>query len=208
MRYADIIFLNIHYAIAHFPTHASTPRSFLLSLAASPAVSSHALLVAYWGNKQGAAVLSLPTKEYFQSSSWVPPPVNQPKHMSIIDGDTSVGFESVKSGSGFWANGGDRSTSSEFSLNRMSGATATDEQVEDDDDDSDGTETGREEPEEDVIDEVGAQDAFVAGMIYALSRRMVPGHPYTPSNSTTAAAANANGSDRDKGRWRLEECLK
>jgi sugar/nucleoside kinase (ribokinase family) len=129
--------------------------------------------------------------------------------MSYIDGDSNAGIESVKSVSGFWADGGDRSTSSEFSLNRMSGATTrTDDQADDDDNDSDGTETGRDEPEEDVIDEVGAQDAFVAGMIYALSRKMVPGHPYTPHSPSTAATARADASDRDKGRWRLEECLK
>lgn len=87
---------------------------------------------------------------------------------------------SVKTGSAFWADGGDRTTDdSEFSLmNRLSATTAPEE---DDDNDSDGTETGRDElDDEGVIDDVGAQEAFVSGMIWALSRKMVPGDPYTP----------------------------
>ena len=207
MPYADVVFLNIHYAKSHSPSHTSTPRSFLLSLAASSSVASHALLVAYWGNKQGAAVLSLPTKEYFQSSGWVPPPplTQRGKHMSYMSDATEVvspSVQSVKSGSEFWADGGDRTTDSEFSLNQTSGSATTPED-EEDDNDSEGTETGR-EPDDEVIDEVGAQDAFVAGMIYALSRNLVPGPPYSPFVPPNPAAA----SDKDKGRWRLEECLK
>lgn len=71
-----------------------------------------------------------------------------------------------------------------------------------------------------VVDEVGASDAFIAGMMYALSRRMLPGEPYTPSAvrkdrdgsiSGIAGAGKSNGqnaTDNDRGRWRLEECLK
>ena len=50
-----------------------------------------------------------------------------------------------------------------------------------------------------VVDEVGAQDAFVAGMMWALTRRLLPGEPYTPS----AANRDASVVDGDqKGRWR------
>ena len=55
-----------------------------------------------------------------------------------------------------------------------------------------------------VVDEVGAQDAFVAGMMWALARRLLPGEPYTPS----AARPGASGEGDQRGRWRLEECLR
>lgn len=64
-----------------------------------------------------------------------------------------------------------------------------------------------------IVDEIGAQDAFVAGMMYALSRRLVPGDPYTPSavtkegNTVTIRGAEPDR-ERDRGRWRLEECLR
>ena len=58
-----------------------------------------------------------------------------------------------------------------------------------------------------VVDEVGAQDAFVAGMMWALSRRLLPGDPYTPS--AVGSDATIAGVDLDqRGRWRLEECLR
>ena len=63
-------------------------------------------------------------------------------------------------------------------------------------------------PSNEVVDEVGAQDAFVAGMMWALSRRLLPGEPYTPSAvGSDAAVAGAEG-DTQRGRWRLEECLR
>ena len=62
-----------------------------------------------------------------------------------------------------------------------------------------------------TVDEVGAQDAFVAGMIYALSRRLVPGEPYTPSAVAREGAGGITvhgAEDNDRGKWRLEECLR
>jgi hypothetical protein len=53
---------------------------------------------------------------------------------------------------------------------------------------------------------VGAQDAFVAGMIYALSRRIAPGSPYTPSSG--GEYVSTASSDAERGRWRLDECLR
>lgn len=66
-----------------------------------------------------------------------------------------------------------------------------------DDNDSQGTETpGGEDEDEDVLDEVGAQDAFVAGMIYALSRKIMPGSPYTPTlASMNEIASTVNVAD-------------
>lgn len=61
-------------------------------------------------------------------------------------------------------------------------------------------------PANEVVDEVGAQDAFVAGMMWALSRRLLPGEPYTPS--AVPADGAAADPDRERGRWRLEECLR
>ncbi len=77
--------------------------------------------------------------------------------------------------------------------------------TEDDDADSQGTEMpGREHEHDGVVDEVGAQDAFIAGMIYALSRKMCPGLPYTPAWSGEDDAS----AEDSRGRWRLDECLR
>jgi len=208
MPHADVIFVNVHYAKAHSPAHAATPRSYLLSLAASSSVAPHALLIAYWGNKQGAAVLSLPTKEYFQSSGWVRPPAHR---ATSKNSDTRP--KSVTSDSVFWADGGvdHSSSSSNFSLtgnNRSSGTDPVSPSYDHDheeDNDSEGTETGDNiaQEDEDVIDEIGAQEAFVAGMIFALTRKILPGEPYTPRSS-----ASGYPTKEEKGKWRLEECLK
>ena len=182
MPHADVIFVNVHYAKAHSPAHAATPRSYLLSLAASSSVAPHALLIAYWGNKQGAAVLSLPTKEYFQSSGWVRPPAHR---TTSRDPDTRP--KSVTSDSVFWADGGvDHSTSSSgFSLAGNSRNSGTDplsssyDHDNEEDNDSEGTETGGNvtQEDEDVIDEIGAQEAFIAGMITTMDQRSLNGLP-------------------------------
>ena len=52
-------------------------------------------------------------------------------------------------------------------------------------------------------DEVGAQDAFIAGMIYALSRRLLPGAPYIPGMAGVTEPQRTEG-----GRWKLDECLR
>jgi sugar/nucleoside kinase (ribokinase family) len=52
---------------------------------------------------------------------------------------------------------------------------------------------------------VGAQDAFIAGMIYALSRRLLPGAPYAPGLSSSGAAEAQRS---EGGRWKLDECLR
>lgn len=83
----------------------------------------------------------------------------------------------------------------------------------DDDNDSEGTETPsgaggsgpRRNPDGSMIDDVGAQDAFIAGMIYALSRRICPGLPFTPAWN----GEEVNGSmDDGRAKWRLDECLR
>ncbi|KAG6899956.1 hypothetical protein C0993_004857 [Termitomyces sp. T159_Od127] len=220
-----------HYAETNSPNYASTPRAFLLSL--TNIAPPHALLVAYWG-KDGAAVLSLPTKEYFQSSGWV-------EELSASSGsevgNSHKGLQSstelsVRSGSDFYADaqGHTPSSSAFYSAGFMSdwgnesgvsdstsssmkkcaqslrsrGHRSTDD---DGDNDSQDTEIPGDDNDDDgAIDEIGAQDAFVAGMIYALSRRIAPGLPYTPS--WTGEDPNATIPDFDKGRWRLDECLR
>ncbi|KAJ7650229.1 hypothetical protein FB45DRAFT_779220 [Roridomyces roridus] len=225
--HADVLFLNKHYAEATSPNFASSPRAFLLSL--TSIAPPHALLVAHWGS-EGAAVLSLPTKEYFQSSGWVEERAMAPargrtsegKHRTD-DGDPEPGTEvlSVRSGSEFWAGrqsgvSSSAFTASQYMLSSDGGNTNTrrsspshhgrNGSTEDEDDnDSQGTEVPEEEPDAGIVDEVGAQDAFVAGMIYALSRRIAPGAPYTPSSGGDDAAASEA---RDAGRWRLDECLR
>jgi FtsZ-interacting cell division protein ZipA len=52
-------------------------------------------------------------------------------------------------------------------------------------------------------EDVGAQDAFIAGMIYALSRRLLPGAPYAPGLSGATEAQRS-----EQGRWKLDECLR
>ncbi|KAG5643010.1 hypothetical protein DXG03_001748 [Asterophora parasitica] len=232
--HADVLFLNKHYAEANSPHYATTPRAFLLSL--TSIAPAHALLVAHWG-KDGAAVLSMPTKEYFQSSGWVEEgPIVAEKTTS---GDSHRGLRSpteelsVRSGSDFWAGaGGHTPSSSAFfsaggylsdvgnesgqshststssdnhranSRGRERGHSLTED---DDDNDSQCTEVPGGD-EDDIIDEVGAQDAFVAGMIYALSRRIIPGLPYTPS--WTSEDSNVSSPESERGRWRLDESLR
>ncbi|KAH9927643.1 uncharacterized protein B0H18DRAFT_1084714 [Fomitopsis serialis] len=247
--YADVVFLNKHYALAHSPQYAASPRAFLLSL--TTLAAPHALLVAHWG-EDGAALLSVPTREYFQSSGWVAADSSSPsaaampvhsRHTTAADDhenlDTTdvVEMLSVRTGSDFWA-GQHTDSSSVFTAGMLSssvgtshapqspppGASVPQSQFMHQRDrregsaDSDETQTGnattgsapdarRNEPfGAEIVDEVGAQDAFVAGMMYALSRRLLPGEPYTPSG---ASRGRDVGSDvREVGRWRLEECLR
>jgi len=281
--HADVVFLNKHYAMAHSRDYATSPRAFLLSL--THIAPPHALLVAHWGT-EGAAVLSVPTKEYFQSSGWVEPPrpdslptSPDPRNVDLHDDrDSAHEIESVRSGSTFWAGAGHHTeSSSEFTtsaiqrLNSMTSSSSDpssnntprrnrrhksrhrrNRDEESSSSDSDGTQiagvngrgsnssTGvngnnqqnRPRPTPDVnssvVDEVGSSDAFIAGMMYALTRRMLPGEPYTPSavrkdrDGAVTGIAGANGSmrgvppgvgqatdlDMMRGKWRLEECLR
>lgn len=213
--HADVLFVNKHYA-QHYTSSPTcpSPRAFLLSLTSTAA--PHALLVAHWG-AEGAAVLSLPTKEYFQSSGWVenePPstaaqpavPDPSPRHQHAHHHQLSEEVQSLRSGSEFWADGRSRTPSSAAwgSLGTQSQYLSSSfySEEDDNDDDSQGTEVPAEEKEE-VIDEVGAQDAFVAGMIFALSRRVLPGAPYTPGSS-----GSDDGGRTVEGKWRLDECLR
>lgn len=228
----DVVFLNKYYAQTHSPDYAGSPRTFLLSLASM--VSPHALLVGHWG-KDGAAVLSMPTREYFQSSCWVE---ERPSPDSTVpmssDGRGVADVRSVRTGSDFWADGRSRNSNNSYSymqhpaemveghktdLSRMysdsSRHTQTDSRGEsmvvtegDDYEDrtSQDTERGR---GNDNADETGAHDAFISGMIYALSRRICPGAPYTPSaggkEDTTSGRVRT---DDVRARWRLDECLR
>ena len=63
----------------------------------------------------------------------------------------------------------------------------------------------RKKQKKDANDEAVAQDAFIAGMIYSLSQRILPGAPYTPAS---ALPPHGNSIDLDRGRWRLEDCLR
>ncbi|KAG2107232.1 uncharacterized protein F5147DRAFT_746029 [Suillus discolor] len=247
-----------------------SPRAILLALARH--APPHALLVLY-GGALGSALLSLPTREYLQSSSWSPLPMgrshahtNSNLH-SIIS--TADGVESVRSGSEFWA--GRRSPdSSGFTMGdnpsparnrdsgysedhddeprrRTSSAGESFHPLDDDDDEDDARSThttrgtslphsppnphlrtnghGHDHahtrppqhvqssipvqlpppppppPSEDLQDEEGAHSAFIAGMIWSLSRRTLPGAPYTP--------VQAEEKELDvTARWRLDECLR
>lgn len=133
----------------------------------------------------------------------------------------------MRSGSDFWASARPGNTSQDSAdsnayrthHHNQSGESfhPFDDGDEDDGDgDGDGQgEDGRHTPQprkpepvvqEDVLDEEGAHAAFVAGMIWALSRRLLPGPPYAPG---CHGDPNGDGSTSDLGvRWRLEECLR
>lgn len=223
-----MIFLNKHYAQAHSPHYATTPRAFLLSL--TQIAPPHALLVAHWG-AEGAAVLSLPTREYFQSSGWVE------QASASVNANANAGSneipeerpdaQSVRSGSSYWAAPGSRtfaSSSSAFTAGDLTSGESSNGhaspyprrrrgrgQEDDNDNDSEGTETpgGRDDDgDEEVLDEVGAQDAFIAGMIYALSRKIMPGAPYTPSAAAAKESRSTLTVIDERQRWRLDECLR
>lgn len=271
--HADVIFLTAQTfpSLSNPQPNAAnpgppSPRAILLALARH--APPHALLILY-GGALGSALLSLPTREYLQSSSWSPPPMgrshahtNSNLH-SIIS--TAEGVESVRSGSEFWA--GRRSPeSSGFTMGgisssvgnrdsgysedhddeprgRTSSAGESFHPLDDDDDEDDARSTHTTRgtslphslpnphirtnghghshaharppqhvqssipvqplppPSEDPQDEEGAHSAFVAGMIWSLSRRILPGAPYTP--------VQAEEKEVDvTARWRLDECLR
>ncbi|KAG8985146.1 hypothetical protein FRB90_004911 [Tulasnella sp. 427] len=191
--HADVIFFSKSYARSLAYT---SPRAFLLAQALRAA--PHSLLIVSWAD-QGSALLSVPTREYFQSSKFVVEPEER-----VME------YESVRSstveGSGL---GHSTSTSS---APRGGGATEDGRRVMFDDD--------ADEDDDDVIDESGADDAFVAGMIYSLSRRVLPNPTYSPVQPpATQSQSGAGGKlpaaaqamledDLERGRWRLEECLR
>lgn len=68
--HVDVIFYSKNYALSvnpATPAQKLTPRSFLLSQV--PLVAKHALLLVHWEH-DGAALLSVPTREYLQCSIW------------------------------------------------------------------------------------------------------------------------------------------
>ena len=92
-----------------------------------------------------------------------------------------------------------------------------DEDDEDDEQGEDANGDGRQTPQpeerprevEEDLDEEGAHAAFVAGMIWALSRRVLPGPPYVPGLGPDGPEAKAKDGGADLGiRWRLDECLR
>jgi hypothetical protein len=174
----------------------------------------HALIVAHWGS-EGAAVLSVPTREYFQSSGWVEeqPPAKGNDNPPKQSGETSE-FHSVRSGSGYWADGRSRTLSSSSAPHYSSDTSydghkskISDGGDDDDDNDSQGTETpaGASGRDNNIVDELGAHDAFIAGMTYALSRKLCPGPLYTPA---ITGDYPQKGPENDRSRWRLDECLR
>jgi hypothetical protein len=222
--YADVIFLTKSYAASLSPHYASSPRSFLLSMSAK--APPHALLIAHWGN-EGNAVLSLPTREYFQSSRWVNTDSNRKQasnaqrsenainRLSVVP---TVSDYSVQSGSDYYAGGRgtpsstDHTTPSPSAYNTSRGGSGVPNSDSGAEQESHQNEMQPQPPdpprmEEPVLDEVGAQDAFIAGMIFSLSRRLVPdpNGPYTPGGESKQDSR----SEEDRSlRWKLDECLR
>lgn len=182
-----------------------------------------------WG-KEGAAILSVPTREYFQSSPFVPDPAEEP--------DTS-GIASVRSSSAEYSGW---STSQPSDWDNTTGEFWNDERrrrwVQEV---ASPMSSGQPSEEEEELDETEAEDAFTAGtrllgtslarfaydidvclsgMIFALSRRILPGLPYSPYRPppNPRPPNNRNLSPLDipsdinsplyEGRWRLDECLR
>ena len=140
------------------------------------------------------------------------------------------GVESVRSGSEFWAGVGPADgsfTSQDSAYTQHAEARAPRPSGESfhpmDDDDEEEThvaqtgEDGRQTPQpvrpavvetEVELDEEGAHAAFVAGMIWALSRRVLPGPPYVPGLASNGEAKAKDGVADVGLRWRLDECLR
>ncbi|KAG8840214.1 hypothetical protein FRB96_009531, partial [Tulasnella sp. 330] len=199
--HADVVFFSKSYARSLAYT---SPRAFLLSQALRCA--PHAILVVSWAD-QGSALLSIPTREYFQSSKFVVEPEDNEEFESVVSGTQhghsfsfdAEGQQSPDPRNNTWA-------SDSIGQRNGSGSGRGNGKVEkggvsfDDDDDDDD-----EDDDDDVIDE--------SGMIYALSRRVLPHPIYSPpvpsANPTgTAMSFTAGGDDLERGRWRLEECLR
>ena len=51
--------------------------------------------------------------------------------------------------------------------------------------------------------DVGTHDAFIMKMIYALTHRLLPGTPYSPSLVGVVVAQQSEG-----GRWSLDESVR
>lgn len=223
--HADVIFFSKAYALTVSPHYATSPRSFLLSMSGN--APPHALLIANWGN-DGNALLSLPTREYFQSSKWEAPPSNPANrstrnHPGMADNRLSatptISEYSVISGSEYYVGGRGTPSSSNFTARSASSYSEahTDPRFSghqtEEDYRSAHIEPGPAAPlpaptatSESVLDEVATQDAFVAGMIYSLSRRLLPDPigVYTPGGE---ARNSRSESDRTL-RWKLDECLR
>ncbi|KDN47682.1 hypothetical protein RSAG8_03472, partial [Rhizoctonia solani AG-8 WAC10335] len=238
VKHADVVFFSHAYASAQDYT---APRPFLLAMARIAA--PHALLCVEWG-QSGCAMLSIPTKEYFQSSPFVPDPAQahssysrklERESLGICPKWYSVLFRVWRSRYAYAqnANGADPTGQNRKPKHMHSRSRATNGGGQDDwgkmypesvrrssptpsssSDDERKTITGASwhpsttgttssvAARQDIIEEAGAGDAFVAGMIFALSRRLLPGAPYSPG------LQHLPGPDIEKGRWRLEECLR
>lgn len=190
--HADVIFFSKSYARSLAYT---SPRAFLLAQALRAA--PHSLLIVSWAD-QGSALLSVPTREYFQSSKFVVEPEERVMEYESVRSSTVEG-----SGLGYSTSTRD-STNTPRSVGEDGRRVVFEEDGDDDDDD--------------VIDESGADDAFVAGMIYSLSRRVLPNPTYSPVQPATTQSQSGGAKpsalqtvledDLERGRWRLEECLR
>ncbi|KAH9059654.1 hypothetical protein EDB87DRAFT_1620735 [Lactarius vividus] len=231
--HADVLFLNRHYAQTQSPAYASAPRAFLLAL--TRLAPPHALLVAYWG-VDGAAALSVPTREYFQSSGWSAPPTpatstSPSSPLSATTTPSTPGrhhprsgeeAQSVRSGSGFWAAGHESSQgSSAFSASQLrhlaeqsaSTSVSAPPQAADNDsgDDSDCTEIAGGSSND------GSRAQGPAGQTPASGAR---GKQQPRSSAQTirrvlpgapyvpGLAGSTEAQRTEGGRWKLDECLR
>ncbi|KAH8981407.1 hypothetical protein EDB92DRAFT_1953174 [Lactarius akahatsu] len=200
------------------PRTPAPPRAFLLAL--TRLAPPHALLVAYWG-ADGAAALSVPTWEYFQSSGWSAPSTpaasaaSPSSPLSATTNPSTPGRHHPRSG---------EEAQSQRVLRLASTLPRRAVRIRIDSDctesaggsSNDGPRAqgpagqspasgvrGKQQAAKQRADDVGAHDALTAGMVYALSCRVLPGAPYVPGLAGSTEAQRTEG-----GRWKLDECLR
>jgi hypothetical protein len=249
----------------------------------TPLVAQHALLIINWSdsspptpstfsdstpeNEGGAALLSIPTREYLQSSSFTPPvPMSQNEYTNISVSNTnshshphshahagghsphhlrSNKVESVTSGRAFYADG-HRSSVAASSLGfpenfqsmdishstpRRDLQSQSHAEVDDwdmytvshtpsiidtrENDDGLGGDTSVPSEPQSMEERQSENSAFVGSMVYALTRKLLPGGLWSPVITSSASPGGTVRNQRspiyilqEDRKWGLDECLK
>jgi hypothetical protein len=160
-------------------------------------------------------VLSVPTAEYLQASAWVPDALARARADSVR---AAPGNASVRSGSTFFAGAHAPSSASAFTAfgtpsssralrSPVSPAPPTPPP-------SVRADAGDAEDADAIVDAAGARAAFVAGMIWALSRAVLPSAVHSPLPAMFPHARHGLAHPppppppAPDARWRLDECLR
>jgi hypothetical protein len=237
----------------------------------TPLVAPHALLIINWSdsshlptsafsdltpeNEGGAALLSLPTREYLQSSSFTPPPATTRLSPNIFaDGTIDASsqnprnrdkllrnskIESITSGSAFYADGHRSSVAESSSYGFPEGfqsidishstsrhemqphVLSTDDwdmytvshtpSIIDTRENDDGREAYLDDEPQSMEERQVEHSAFVGSMIYALTRKLLPGGLWSPRTGVTGGSTRNQGPIypvQEERKWGLDECLR